>query len=136
MIYPHVKGKTVLDVGCGSGILSLAAAHFGAKSVFGVDIEDEAILHATHNAELNGLSDICHFGKTAPKTADIILMNMIRSEQQAAYVHIPDHFELACTSGILKQERAKYLEQTAKWGWHCIEEKQHKGWLAFIYKKP
>ncbi|HEY5868609.1 MAG TPA: 50S ribosomal protein L11 methyltransferase [Candidatus Tectomicrobia bacterium] len=55
------QGSTLLDVGCGSGILSLAALQLGWQSAVGVDIDAQAIAVATHNAELNGLQDRAHF---------------------------------------------------------------------------
>ena len=51
------QGGTLLDVGCGSGILSLAALQLGWQSAVGVDIDAQAIAVATHNAELNALQD-------------------------------------------------------------------------------
>jgi ribosomal protein L11 methyltransferase len=47
-------GSRVLDVGCGSGILGLAAAHLGAIDVLGVDVEAAAVREARRTAELNG----------------------------------------------------------------------------------
>ena len=55
------QGSRLLDVGCGSGILSLAALQLGWQSVVGVDIDTQAIAVATHNAELNGLQDRTRF---------------------------------------------------------------------------
>jgi ribosomal protein L11 methyltransferase len=55
------QGSTLLDVGCGSGILSLAALQLGWQSAVGVDIDAQAIAVATHNAELNGLQDRAQF---------------------------------------------------------------------------
>lgn len=138
MMCPHVAGHTVLDVGCGSGILSLAAARFGATSVYGIDIDDNAITHACSNAALNNLSDICHFGKSAQKSADILLMNMIRIEQKAAYTSLSEEhkqFKKAFTSGILQEDRVKYLELTRQWGWRCIQERQKNGWLGFYFER-
>ena len=48
-------GKTVLDYGCGSGILAMAASALGAASVFGVDIDPQAVDTARHNTAANGL---------------------------------------------------------------------------------
>ncbi len=53
MVHP---GDEVLDMGCGSGILSVAAALLGAKSVTGVDIEEDSIRVSKENAARNGLS--------------------------------------------------------------------------------
>ncbi len=51
------KGDTVLDVGCGSGILAIASLLLGAKSAVGVDIDETAVRTAAENAEINGVSD-------------------------------------------------------------------------------
>ena len=47
-------GETILDYGCGSGILSIAAMHQGASKALGVDVEAEALVTAERNLELNG----------------------------------------------------------------------------------
>lgn len=52
----EVKGKTVLDVGCGSGILALAAIVLGAERAVAIDVDQEAIDVTKENAERNGLS--------------------------------------------------------------------------------
>jgi ribosomal protein L11 methyltransferase len=49
------KDVTVLDYGCGSGILGIAAKKIGAKKVFGVDIDDQAIKSSRDNAEINNV---------------------------------------------------------------------------------
>lgn len=51
------NGDTVLDVGCGSGILAIASILLGAKSAVGVDIDETAVKTAVENAEINGVSD-------------------------------------------------------------------------------
>ncbi|MBS7656502.1 MAG: METTL5 family protein [Candidatus Bathyarchaeia archaeon] len=50
-----IKGKTVIDLGCGSGILAIGAALAGAKDVYGVDIDKEAVKAAKKNAEKTGV---------------------------------------------------------------------------------
>jgi methylase of polypeptide subunit release factors len=52
---------TVIDVGCGSGVLAFVAAHLGAKKVIGCDLSGPAIEMAIRNAERLGLSDVCEF---------------------------------------------------------------------------
>jgi 23S rRNA (cytosine1962-C5)-methyltransferase len=56
-----VKGADVLEAFCYTGTFSLHAAHYGAKSVLGLDISENAVKTARRNAELNGLHDICKF---------------------------------------------------------------------------
>jgi len=57
----HSDGLRVLDMGTGTGVLALAAAHFGAERVVGVDIDPVSVRVAQRNAEANGLSSRCEF---------------------------------------------------------------------------
>lgn len=52
-----LTGKTVIDFGCGSGILAIAAIKLGAAKVIGIDIDPQAILASRDNAERNGVAD-------------------------------------------------------------------------------
>ncbi|MDN3716142.1 50S ribosomal protein L11 methyltransferase [Vibrio breoganii] len=52
-----LEGKTVIDFGCGSGILAIAAIKLGAKKVVGIDIDPQAIIASKDNAERNGVKD-------------------------------------------------------------------------------
>jgi ribosomal protein L11 methyltransferase len=58
LIEAHLKpDDTVLDLGCGSGILAIAAARLGAKSALAVDIDHDSIRATKENAEVNGVAD-------------------------------------------------------------------------------
>lgn len=52
-----LKGKTVIDFGCGSGILAIAAIKLGAEKVIGIDIDPQAIVASKDNAERNGVAE-------------------------------------------------------------------------------
>lgn len=56
-----VKGADVLEAFCYTGTFSIHAGHYGAKSVLGLDISENAVAQARRNAELNGLQNICQF---------------------------------------------------------------------------
>lgn len=90
-LMPQKIDASVIDIGCGSGVLSLAAKRLGAPEVFGIDISDEAIVHAKHNSALNALD--CFFGKSLPTMPKhpLILMNMISSEQRCAWEILPPY---------------------------------------------
>jgi ribosomal protein L11 methyltransferase len=130
LMQPYVPNKTVLDVGCGSGVLAIGALAFGAKRAHGIDIDPEAIEHAKENAKANHFEKICTFSTKAVQ-ADILLMNMIRSEQEIAYKGFKTAFSI--TSGILSEERELYLALTTKWGWKLVSEKEEEGWLGFVF---
>jgi len=73
----------VLDVGCGSGILSIAAAKLGARSVFGLDVDQTAVKAAKRNATENGVSHAVRFtegslphGDVRPRGYDLTVANI------------------------------------------------------------
>ena len=66
-----LKDKTVIDFGCGSGILAIAALKLGAKSAVGIDIDPQAILASRNNAEQNGVADRLQLFLSDEKPADL-----------------------------------------------------------------
>ena len=70
--------ETLLDYGCGSGILAIAAAKLGAKSVLGVDIDDNALIAARDNAEANQVVlQLRHSRAALDETFDIVVANIL-----------------------------------------------------------
>lgn len=134
-----------IDVGCGSGILTLASLAMGSPIAIGIDIDGEALLHSKKNAEINHMEQKCtfHFPDAfkLPENADywVIAMNMIHMEQQDAWKSLPSLHQLAglvLVSGIMCDNREEYLIQTSLWGWQLIEEIEASGWLAFCFSLP
>ena len=71
-------GESVLDYGCGSGILAIAAARLGAARVTGVDIDPQAILAARANAMQNRVVAAFHEpGREAEPPCDVVLANIL-----------------------------------------------------------
>lgn len=75
----HIQaGASVLDYGCGSGILAIAAAKLGAGSVVGVDIDENALAAAAGNAERNGTKlQLFHSGIPLDMQFDIVVANIL-----------------------------------------------------------
>ena len=75
----HLRGgETLLDYGCGSGVLAIAAARLGAGRVDGVDIDPQAVQASRDNAELNGVN--AQFGlpgELAPGRHDVVVANIL-----------------------------------------------------------
>jgi SAM-dependent methyltransferase len=67
------SGETVIDVGCGSGVLSLVAARLSAGKVYGCDLSEDAVIAARHNAQQLGVADRTEFrtGNLLEPVADI-----------------------------------------------------------------
>jgi ribosomal protein L11 methyltransferase len=131
----RMQNKRILDIGCGSGILSLAAIKMGAKQVMGVDIDDDAIAHAKENARLNHMN--IQFSKKPRGTFDIILINMIESEQKVAWSFCSQFIsppQQIIASGILHSHRNQYISLASSWGWTLISETQEADWSVFLFQ--
>jgi len=140
MMAAEVPGQHVLDVGCGSGILALAAVAMDAKTVYGIDIDPQAIEHSRKNALINQMEDQVLFGFAQdykPREKSIlVLMNMISSEQKEAWESLPQMYKIAgkcLISGILAEDREAYLKQTKQWGWTLLNEIEQGGWLGLLF---
>lgn len=131
-VTPH---SIVLDIGCGSGILSLAASLLGAKEVIGIDIDEEALLHASKNKQYNPCPNVS-FRQLAPFNfqPNLITMNMIHSEQRLAWIYPYSSF-LVITSGILDTQHSEYLDFAKSQGWSLLRRSQETSWLCFAFKK-
>jgi ribosomal protein L11 methyltransferase len=138
MLKTYAKDESIIDIGTGSGVLALAALLLGAKSAIGIDIDEAAIKHAKENAKLNCLK--AKFTKILPKNLskdNIMLMNMIFPEQVGFNPKRLNYAaKLWIASGILEEEREKYLEQTKKWGWTLIETHPRAGWVGCVFCSP
>ncbi len=84
-----LTGKTVIDFGCGSGILAIAALKLGAKNAIGIDIDPQAILASRNNAEQNGVADRLQLflsdDKPANLKADVVVANILAGPLKELY---------------------------------------------------
>lgn len=140
-------GDKVLDLGCGSGILSIAAVKLGAEEALGVDIDPKAPDVAYENAELNGISrtnytvlagDVLSDGKFRNEIAqngwDLILANIVADViiplSSFAGEMLKPGGKFLC-SGIIDtraEEVRKALEDN---GFRILETRCRKGWFAY-----
>ena len=71
-------GNSVIDYGCGSGILAIAAAKLGAARVRGVDIDEQAVLSSRYNAQRNNVvAEFSNADDVPPEPADVVLANIL-----------------------------------------------------------
>ena len=112
-------GCSVLDYGCGSGILAIAAARLGAGSVVGVDIDPLAVEAARANAQRNGVTATFH--ESAQPVAGAydlvvanILSNPLRVLAPAICAHVRSGGRLAL-SGILREQADEIAEIYGQW---------------------
>lgn len=141
-IQKHMDGcKTFLDVGCGSGILSVAALLLGAQSADAVDIDPLAVKMAKLNGELNGfkepqytvlegnLTDQIH-GRYDIVAANIVADAILMLSKDIKQFLNPDG--LYITSGIIDLREAEIVEAFDKLGFEILERYEEGGWLCFV----
>lgn len=126
-----VSNETIFDIGCGSGILSLAAAKMGAKNFFACDIDAAAIEHTLQNAKLNRIN--INLEPPDPTCKPIVLMNMIFVEQKVAWERRKIPYKILITSGILATEKKDYLTYAYAQGWQIMHEASLLGWLGYVF---
>lgn len=141
----HITGNsTVLDIGCGSGILSIASLLLGAKSAFGVDIDSLAVKTAMANAEENGfdkrqfnvvqgnLSDNVS-GKYNVVVANIVADIIIEFNKDVG--RFLDDDGIYITGGIIESREGEVLYSFKQNHFEVLERFEEKGWLVFVLKK-
>ncbi len=132
-----LSNQTVLDVGCGSGILGLCSLLLGAKSAELVDIDVQATDVALHNAQINGLESLCSIktGNLTEKTTgtfNIVFANLTADILQLLYQDISTVVHTGTTlilSGILDIKLDGIVELYSQ-KFDVLEIKQKGEWRA------
>lgn len=142
-IYSKV-GETVLDVGTGSGVLSIAAKALGAKEVFAYDLDDVAVQSAKDNVLLNPFAKDVHVSsndllKGIKVAADLIVANILA---EIILLLIPEAWRLLkpegkfITSGIIESKKEVVYEALIEQGFEVIQVLQMKDWFTIVAQKP
>ncbi|MEM9726976.1 MAG: 50S ribosomal protein L11 methyltransferase [Myxococcota bacterium] len=130
-------GERVLDVGCGTGILSVAALKLGAKHAVGIDVEDAAVEVAERNARVNAVAEHLEVSKTRLESVtalyDLVLANIetriLTQMAEALRARLAPGGVLVL-SGILQHERDEIL--LAFDPMRPVELVSENEWLAFV----
>jgi len=134
----NAEAGKVLDVGCGSGILSIAAAVMGCEQVLAVDIDEDAVRTAEENIRINGVADTVQavqgdLIKGIDFKADMIVANLMAelvvmlSESAMAHMKKGGIF---ISSGILTEKRDMAVEAIKKAGFKIEEVVEDGEWCA------
>jgi ribosomal protein L11 methyltransferase len=116
-----LRGKSVLDVGCGSGILAIAALKLGAERAAGIDNDPQALIASHDNAERNGVAKCLEvfMPDDAPDTQyDVVVANILASALDALADSIAARVRpggLLALSGILDGQQDELLARYAPW---------------------
>lgn len=140
-------GEKVLDLGCGSGILSIAALRLGARHAFACDIDDKCVDVAYENAALNGIGKDTYTVRWGDVTKDeglrremgggydIVVANIVAdviialSAEVRPYLKENGYF---LTSGIIDERADEVAAALQQAGWEIVQSNHDEGWYSFL----
>ena len=135
-------GVQVLDIGTGSGILSICAAQNGAAHVEAVDIDELSVKISKENIALNGLTEKISVKQgdlldTVGGTYDIIIANIVADVIIALFSQIKPYLKadgLFLASGIILERKQEVADAAIRNGFSIQSEKTDGGWVSFLLR--
>ncbi len=131
-------GKTVVDVGCGSGILAIAAAKRGGKDIYAFDIDPVAMVNVRENLKLNNISNIKAWAggiESYKGYVDVLVANIITSVLTVIHPHVLElKPEYIVYSGILDSEYDQFLASIDLNDYRVVDTKQLDEWRGVLLK--
>jgi len=135
-----LRGRLVIDYGCGSGVLAIAALKLGARQAHVFDIDPQALIAARDNAEENQVSDrltVCVETQALPRGCDLLVANILAQtliglrEELAGRLRTGGQLLL---SGILTEQEAEVTEAFQQWS-DMRRFAQRDEWIALSGSK-
>ena len=136
------KDSNLLDIGCGSGILSIAGVLLGSKSAVGVDIDEASVKVARENAKMNGVQNSIEYihGDLAEKVSgkfDIICANIVADVIIRLLSNVADFMHkdsILIASGIIDTRADDVKKAFSDYGFTIVDELTKDNWYAFSIK--
>ncbi len=137
-----LKEMSVLDMGCGTGILAILAAKLGANPIYAIDNDKWAYENSLENVKLNHTSDIkVAFGDAnlldSKEKYQVILSNInlnINLENIPYYAMVAAKSSLLLLSGFYTEDIPEVEKLCKSLGYKLLETKAHKNWAILVYQ--
>ncbi len=139
-----LKGKRVLDCGCGTGILAITALKCGAADAVAYDIDEWSADNARHNAEINGVADRievfegnAHVLSHISGVFDVVLANINRNillNDMSAFKEVMAHGGTLILSGFYEEDVPLLEEKAESLGLSLKEKKEEGEWRMLVFK--
>ncbi|MFT6843857.1 MAG: ribosomal protein L11 methyltransferase [Flavobacteriales bacterium] len=137
-----IKNKTLLDMGCGTGVLALLAENLGALNVVAIDIDELAYNNTVLNVSLNKASKIevekGDASKIGARSFDIILANINKNilvQDMQVYANALDTNGLLLLSGFFKTDVEEIVAHATKYDLQFVNSTQKNDWALIELKK-
>ncbi|WP_019895637.1 50S ribosomal protein L11 methyltransferase [Hydrogenovibrio halophilus] len=137
------QNLTVIDYGCGSGVLALAAKKLGAKQVSGTDIDPQAIRASRDNAERNqadiAFDLVADFEARQPARADLVIANILAGPLKSLLPNFRALLQPGATlvlSGLLTTQADDLIAHYAQQGFVCREHRSLEDWSQLTLLAP
>ena len=142
-----LTGRPVLDLGCGSGILSIAALKLGAASAAAVDIDDKCRDVAYENAALNGIGQDTYTVRIGDVLGDAVLRADLGGGWQMVVANIVADVIIGLSplvrpmlapgglflcSGIIDDRAQEVADRLRENGWEILETRSAEGWFSYL----
>lgn len=136
-------GHRVADIGCGSGILSVAALRMGASNVVAVDVDSVAVRSTLDNADRNGVEIQAQVGTgftglPEAEPYDLVLSNIISAALIRMAPDVPAHLKPGgdwIVSGIIEQNWPDVLAAAERTGFRLERKEQEGDWVAAVLSR-
>jgi len=139
-LFKSQKIESVLDVGCGSGVLSIASAALGAEYVVGVDIDNAITLETKSNVEKNGFSSaikvLLGSIEDVPGQFDLVVANILIDSIIAISEDLSEKAGPKGTillSGIKDEQKIRAIERFSEIGYELKDEYQEIEWVGLVF---
>ena len=139
-----LKGKRILDCGCGTGILGIVASKLGAGNVLGYDIDEWSVDNSLHNATLNGVANMVVRKGDATSLAagdgpfDVVVANINRNILLAdlpRWVQAMAEKGTIVLSGFYQADVSMLVTAATNLGLRLVSESEQEGWACLTFSK-